>query len=294
MSARDASIDPTSAKSAVDLGRSLTLLRERAGLTQAQVAKKGHISATTVSEVEKGKRLPRAENLLRYLDACGVADETVLQLWLDARANIVTLGSDPVSDPSAPLDPVADEAADPSVGERVTPESPEPARPEPAPDRRRSRRWWVISSVAVAVALVGAAAWFLMRPEEPALWCVPENCTPPGPAVTLYGRLPQERPPGHEPYVLLRVDNENRWYVSTAIIADDSGRWSADVPIGAPKKQDKDRHLTACSAFLPSSALGPVIELQKSRGGAGLTPDELPAGYTELACVKAVRAAGTE
>jgi transcriptional regulator with XRE-family HTH domain len=60
---RDASQDQ------VVLGRALQVLRDRAGLTQDELAVRLDIHSTYVSQVERGRRGVRWHTVLRFLDA---------------------------------------------------------------------------------------------------------------------------------------------------------------------------------------------------------------------------------
>ena len=53
------------------LGRALQALRERADLTQDELARLLGIHATYVSQVERGRRGVRWHTVLRFLDALG-------------------------------------------------------------------------------------------------------------------------------------------------------------------------------------------------------------------------------
>jgi transcriptional regulator with XRE-family HTH domain len=53
------------------LGRSLRVLRTRAGLTQAQVAAKAGVDGPYLSRVESGERDLRWSTVLKLLDAIG-------------------------------------------------------------------------------------------------------------------------------------------------------------------------------------------------------------------------------
>jgi transcriptional regulator with XRE-family HTH domain len=53
------------------LGRALQALRERADLTQDELARRLGIHATYVSQVERGRRGVRWHTVLRFLDALG-------------------------------------------------------------------------------------------------------------------------------------------------------------------------------------------------------------------------------
>jgi transcriptional regulator with XRE-family HTH domain len=68
------------------LGRALQVLRERAGLTQDELAVRLDIHSTYVSQVERGRRGVRWHTALRFLDALG-AD---LHQLADAIAKVET------------------------------------------------------------------------------------------------------------------------------------------------------------------------------------------------------------
>jgi transcriptional regulator with XRE-family HTH domain len=55
----------------VDTATMVRTARQRAGLTQAALAKRAHTSAPTISAYEHGTRQPRADVLLRLLNAAG-------------------------------------------------------------------------------------------------------------------------------------------------------------------------------------------------------------------------------
>ncbi len=57
---------------AAKLGAAMRALRERTGLSQAQVASRMGLSATAQTQLgryERGERIPRVDTLKRYLDA---------------------------------------------------------------------------------------------------------------------------------------------------------------------------------------------------------------------------------
>lgn len=56
----------------MDVATILRTARQRAGLTQARLAARAGTSAPTLSDYEQGKRRPRADVLLRLLDAAGL------------------------------------------------------------------------------------------------------------------------------------------------------------------------------------------------------------------------------
>ena len=53
------------------LARELIAARARAGLTQAQLAKRMGTTQSAVARIEGGKRLPSIKTLLRYAEATG-------------------------------------------------------------------------------------------------------------------------------------------------------------------------------------------------------------------------------
>ena len=54
-----------------ELARELIAARARAGLTQAEVAKRMGTTQSAVARIEGGKRLPSIKTLLRYAEATG-------------------------------------------------------------------------------------------------------------------------------------------------------------------------------------------------------------------------------
>lgn len=70
----DDATDPTDAlRDQAVLGRALRELRERAGLTQDQLAERIGIDLTYVSRVERGKRGVRWHTVMRFLRALDVS-----------------------------------------------------------------------------------------------------------------------------------------------------------------------------------------------------------------------------
>jgi transcriptional regulator with XRE-family HTH domain len=55
-----------------NLGKNLRRIRERAGLTQEEVAERSGVHATEVSRIERGKRDPRVSTVERLARALGV------------------------------------------------------------------------------------------------------------------------------------------------------------------------------------------------------------------------------
>jgi WD40 repeat protein/transcriptional regulator with XRE-family HTH domain len=71
----DATPDPARISSANDLGRELTLARERAGLTIQEVARRSGILKSTLGGYFTGRHRPSLAGLEQVLGACGVAEE---------------------------------------------------------------------------------------------------------------------------------------------------------------------------------------------------------------------------
>jgi transcriptional regulator with XRE-family HTH domain len=61
-----------------DLGRNLRRARERAELTQEQVAERSGVHATEVSRIEGGKRDPKVSTVQRLAEAIGVTASDLL------------------------------------------------------------------------------------------------------------------------------------------------------------------------------------------------------------------------
>jgi transcriptional regulator with XRE-family HTH domain len=59
------------------LGRSLKALRESAGLSQAELARKAGVGKSQLSKYENGKELPKLETLARLVEALGVEPLTL-------------------------------------------------------------------------------------------------------------------------------------------------------------------------------------------------------------------------
>jgi transcriptional regulator with XRE-family HTH domain len=64
-------MDHMTSQASSTLGRSLRVLRKRAGLTQAQVAAKAGVDGPYLSRVESGERDLRWSTVLKLLDAIG-------------------------------------------------------------------------------------------------------------------------------------------------------------------------------------------------------------------------------
>jgi transcriptional regulator with XRE-family HTH domain len=283
----DDRIDPASATTTTDLAQLIKRLRLQAGMTREELAEKSGLSRTTIFaiESEKDPRLPRRDNLLRILDACGV-DKNAQRDWLAARDRIFAAKS---------------EDSPPTVEDRTTvpeeqPPDGIPPSPEPAaavPRARSFGRWWAVGGAALLIA-AATSSFFLLRstPPEVEMHCEPAGCVAPGKELTVVGSLSGEVPPGHEVRLLIRVESSGRWYLGPAVAGDrvdTPGTWSRSFPIGNPVPQPKDRYFSICSYVLPSSSLGALTDLLVARSGDGVTPEELPPDRDELACVKAVR-----
>jgi transcriptional regulator with XRE-family HTH domain len=61
-----------------DLGQNLKQLRERRGLTQAELGTRASMSAASVSHFETGQRQPSLESLVKLADALEVSVDTLL------------------------------------------------------------------------------------------------------------------------------------------------------------------------------------------------------------------------
>ncbi|WP_161934726.1 helix-turn-helix domain-containing protein [Frankia sp. R43] len=81
----DVAPDPDAIKTKEDFARQLSLLRERAGLTIRNLAKRVGVPHTTVAGYFSGRHLPAmepAESLPNLLRACGVSDPDELARWM--------------------------------------------------------------------------------------------------------------------------------------------------------------------------------------------------------------------
>lgn len=63
---------------AMDISSRLKVLRFNAGLTQAEMAQRMHADQSTVSDWERGKKLPSAKMLIRLSDVLGVTVDEIL------------------------------------------------------------------------------------------------------------------------------------------------------------------------------------------------------------------------
>lgn len=80
----------------MDTATLIRAARQRAGLTQAALADRAHTSAPTISAYEHGTRHPRADVLLRLLNAAGV--EPVLMPTSTGTARYVDQYCDALAD----------------------------------------------------------------------------------------------------------------------------------------------------------------------------------------------------
>ena|ERR1700730_8911926 len=77
-------------RSKADIGRHLAKLRERAGITQRQLAEVMDIDASALSRIEAGRRSIAIDELVRASDFLGVSVESLLrddQLPFEAYAD---------------------------------------------------------------------------------------------------------------------------------------------------------------------------------------------------------------
>lgn len=76
-----------------NLGRKVRLLRERAGMTQAELAQALGLSESSkgfISEIESGKKLPKAELVLRLAERFSVSTDYLLRDDLGAELGDLT------------------------------------------------------------------------------------------------------------------------------------------------------------------------------------------------------------
>jgi transcriptional regulator with XRE-family HTH domain len=102
-------VDPTPA----ELGRRIKLLRVRRGLTLKELEERGRISATHVSEIERGKASPTVGALSRIARALGVRPAQLVESRHDPEVVVTRAGereSLRVQWGSAVLDPVTETA----------------------------------------------------------------------------------------------------------------------------------------------------------------------------------------
>jgi len=60
-------------------GKRITLLRERTGLSQSQLAKESGIARVYIVEIERGRRNPTLRNLVRLAEALQVPADQLLK-----------------------------------------------------------------------------------------------------------------------------------------------------------------------------------------------------------------------
>lgn len=86
----------------VNLGRTLSLLRELRGKSQARVAREAGIGKSQLSKYENGKELPKLDSLEKVLKALQVGHfEFFYTLYLvDQRATSLGRGGQPAASPS--------------------------------------------------------------------------------------------------------------------------------------------------------------------------------------------------
>src|SRR5437870_11388326 len=77
--------DPTPA----ELGRRIRMLRISAGLTLKDLEKRGHISATHVSEIERGRASPTVGALARIASALGVRPVMLVEPLVLPQASVM-------------------------------------------------------------------------------------------------------------------------------------------------------------------------------------------------------------
>lgn len=63
---------------AVHLGKNLLRCRERANLSQEELAFRASLHRTEISQLERGMRLPRIDTLLKLSGGLGMAPEALL------------------------------------------------------------------------------------------------------------------------------------------------------------------------------------------------------------------------
>lgn len=83
-------VDPTGLSGREDVAAALTALRERAGLSVRDLARRSGVPLATVGGYLSGRHLPQAASrdvLRRLLTACGVSSDE-LEQWLDAIARV--------------------------------------------------------------------------------------------------------------------------------------------------------------------------------------------------------------
>ena len=87
----DGVADPDAISTRQEFGAALTLLRERAGLTVRDVARKLGVPSATIGDYFAGRHVPSLkppDQLARILAACGVHDVAEIHKWLDALGRV--------------------------------------------------------------------------------------------------------------------------------------------------------------------------------------------------------------
>jgi len=65
--------------------KNLKTIREEAGITQQELANKAGLSRNTIVNFEKGRRLPRVDDLKRIATALGVTPSVLMQSLDDSN-----------------------------------------------------------------------------------------------------------------------------------------------------------------------------------------------------------------
>jgi hypothetical protein len=249
---------------------SLRELERRARSPAAVAAGTVALSRTTLSGILSGHRFPSHDVLIAFLAAVGVVEETEQREWTAARERLARLRDGPA-----------------------------PAAAEPQHPRQRSpQRWWTAGAVVLAVASVviaiAVARPVPTRPEvlTATMGCVPADCAAEGPTVILQGRLTGSVPPDRRVVVMILVDRTQRWYLGPTIVGDEV-EWTRQIGVGNPVPQPSDRFFTVCLNVVPADSIERLTAEMIARAGEGLAEEALPADRVELACVPAVRPAGT-
>ncbi len=63
------------------------MLRQRRGLTQAALAERAGLSTETISAIERGKHVPRADTMIALAGALACSPEDLFDLWEPPSAN---------------------------------------------------------------------------------------------------------------------------------------------------------------------------------------------------------------
>ncbi len=136
-----------------ELAGQLRELREQAGRpSYAVLARRAHLSQTTLSEAAGGQRLPTWDTTAAYVRACGGDPLTWRQRW-DAAAvqapSPTGAEPDPITASTRELDARTGESGDTDRSG---------AEPPWTRSAKARRRWWVLG-VAAAVVASGVAFW---------------------------------------------------------------------------------------------------------------------------------------